>query len=194
MLQKNMYTILLEEPLRIALSGPSGCGNTTVSTLLASKLGIPCINYTFRALAKELGMPLSEIIEKAKTDFRFDRMVDEHQIEMAQKSSCVLGSRLAIWMLKEAQLKVGLIASPEVRIQRIYEREGGSLSDIADFTKMRDADDTRRYEKLYNIDNTDYSCADVLIDTEQYNPEQITELIIAELIKRNFIVKKSEHS
>lgn len=185
-----MYTILSETPLRIALSGASGCGNTTVSTLLAKKLGIPCINYTFRNLAKELKMPLTELIQKAKTDFSFDRMVDERQIEKAMKGSCVLGSRLAIWMLKEAQLKIGLIASQNVRIHRIYEREGGSLSDIAAFTKMRDADDTRRYKKLYTIDNTDYSYADISIDTEKYNPEQIIEIIIKELLTRGLIKKE----
>ena len=38
--------------LRIAISGKSGCGNTTVSTLLSEKLGIKLINYTFRTLAQ----------------------------------------------------------------------------------------------------------------------------------------------
>ena len=58
----------LNKELRIAISGKSGCGNTTVSTLLAETLGIKLINYTFRQLAQEKGMTLAEVIEKAKTD------------------------------------------------------------------------------------------------------------------------------
>ena len=43
----------LKKEIRIAISGKSGCGNTTVSGLLAQKLGIKLINYTFRQLAEE---------------------------------------------------------------------------------------------------------------------------------------------
>ena len=42
--------------MRIAVSGKSGCGNTTVSTLLAQRLGYPMINFTFRQMAKERNM------------------------------------------------------------------------------------------------------------------------------------------
>lgn len=181
------YSIPIGKELRIAISGASGCGNTTVSSILAHALGLPCINYTFRSLAQELGLPLEEVIEQAKTDFRFDRLVDERQLERALQSSCVLGSRLAIWMLKKADLKVYLYASAEVRVARIFQREGGSLDEIRDFTVMRDRDDTRRYKELYNIDNTDYAFADMHIDTERYEPDLIVELIIDELLRRSLI-------
>ena len=187
---KKTYCIPAGKKLRIAISGASGCGNTTVSSLLARTLDIPCINYTFRTLAKELEMPLNEVIEQAKTDFRFDRLIDKRQAELASKTSCVLGSRLAIWMLKEADLTVYLYASAEVRVERIFKREGGSLDSIRNFTAMRDNDDTRRYKELYNIDNTDYAFADMRIDTEHYQPDSIVQLIIDELLKRSLIFLK----
>ena len=62
----NDYAIPAKKELRIAISGASGCGNTTVSTLLADTLGIPCINYTFRSLAKELDMPLKQLLNRPK--------------------------------------------------------------------------------------------------------------------------------
>ena len=173
--------------LRIAISGKSGCGNTTVSTLLSKRLGITLINYTFRQLAAERGMTLAEVIENARTDFSYDKYVDTHQVELAQKESCVLGSRLAIWMLKEADLKVFLLASDEVRARRIFNREGGDLQKIKEFTAMRDSEDTRRYKELYNIDNSDYQFADLIIDTSKYTPEEIIEQIMAELKKRGLV-------
>lgn len=187
---KNEYTIVGGRELRIAISGASGCGNTTVSSLLADTLGIPCINYTFRNLAQELGMPLTDLIRQAQTDFHFDRLIDERQLQYAAKTSCVLGSRLAIWMLKEADLTVYLYASLEVRSARIFKREGGSLSEIQAFTAKRDSNDTRRYKELYGIDNTDYAFADLKIDTECTTPDKIVQRIIEELLRRSLISKR----
>ena len=177
----------LNKDVRVAISGKSGCGNTTISTLLAEKLGVKLINYTFRQLAAEKGLTLAQVIENARTDDSYDIFVDNHQVELARAEPCVLGSRLAIWMLKEADLKVYLFASDETRAKRILNREGGDLQKIKDFTAMRDSEDTRRYKKIYNIDNNDYSFSDLIIDTAKFNPEQIVELIIAELKKRNLI-------
>lgn len=177
----------LNKDVRVAISGKSGCGNTTVSTLLAEKLGVKLINYTFRQLAAEKGLTLAQVIENARTDDSYDIFVDNHQVELARAEPCVLGSRLAIWMLKEADLKVYLFASDETRAKRILNREGGDLQKIKDFTAMRDSEDTRRYKKIYNIDNNDYSFSDLIIDTAKFNPEQIVDLIIAELKKRNLI-------
>lgn len=185
------YKILGNSELRIAVSGKSGCGNTTVSTLLAETLGLPCINYTFRNLGIELGLSVKEIVEKAKTDFSYDRMVDTKQIEMATASSCVLGSRLAIWLLKQADLKVYLYASSDERARRVQMREGGDIEEIKAFTSMRDAEDTRRYKELYSIDNDDYKNADLVIDTEKYNPSEIVQIILQELKNRSLIEDNS---
>jgi cytidylate kinase len=179
--------------LRVAISGKSGCGNTTVSSVLAKTLGIQFINFTFRSLSKETGISLEQIIQNAKTSDWYDKQVDDRQIELALQDSCVLGSRLAIWMLKNADLKVYLYASESVRTARIQIREGGSLDDIVEFTRLRDAEDTRRYKELYNIDNNDYSFADLIVDTELYEPQAIVKLILDELCSRKLIMPRGIH-
>lgn len=185
------YAIKNGKELRVAISGKSGCGNTTVSTLLSEKLGVKLINYTFRQLAQEKGLTLEQVIQNAKTDDSYDKYVDTHQVELARKESCVLGSRLAIWMLKEADLKVYLLASDDLRAGRIFNREGGDLQKIKEFTAMRDSEDTRRYKHLYDIDNNAYEgVADIIIDTSKSGPDGIVESIIAELVKRDFVEKK----
>lgn len=171
--------------IKIAISGYSGCGNTTVSNMLAKKLSVPCINYTFRNLAEELKMDFKEIIQKSKTDFSFDRQVDAKQIELTKNQSCVLGSRLAIWLLEDATLRVFLTVPLEVRVARIAFRENMPESEVLEFTKNRDAADTARYLQLYKIDNTDYKFADLIIDASLYNPEEICEIIINTLKKQN---------
>jgi len=183
------YKIPAGKSLRIAISGRSGCGNTTVSTLLSNLLNVKLINFTFRNLAQEMGLSLAQVIENAKTDDSYDRTVDTRQVELARKESCVLGSRLAIWMLKEADLKVYLLASEELRASRILNREGGDLEEIKRFTAMRDAEDTKRYKALYGIDNTDYKAADLIIDTSKNLPEDIARIILSELEKRGLVEK-----
>ena len=173
--------------VRIAISGKSGCGNTTVSTMLSKKLGIKLVNFTFRQLAQEKGLTLAQVIENAKTDDSYDITVDTRQVELAKSESSVLGSRLAIWVLKEADLKVYLYASDQTRAQRIFNREGGDIEEIKKFTAMRDGEDSRRYQKLYQIDNNDYEFADLIIDTAKYNPKQIVKIICRELKKRKLV-------
>jgi putative cytidylate kinase len=182
------YKIPKGKELRVAISGKSGCGNTTISSLLASKLSIPCVNYTFKNLGAELGLTMKEIMEKAKTDFSFDRTVDTRQIELANKSSCILASRLAIWLLKNADLKVYLYASSDKRAKRIHLREGGDFEVLKTFTEIRDNEDTKRYKELYSIDNNDYSFVDLLIDTDDLNPEQIVTIITDNLLEKSLII------
>ncbi|HOJ98871.1 MAG: AAA family ATPase [Treponemataceae bacterium] len=175
------------QDLRIAISGKSGCGNTTVSRLLASRLGLRCINFTFRNLAQEQGLSLEEVLRRASTDDWWDREVDRRQVELArQDGGCVLGSRLAIWMLPEADLKVYLRAQPEVRAQRIQQREGGDLETITRFTLERDRQDRERYLRLYGIDNDVYDFADLIIDVDQPGPEEIVEQIVKSLSQRGY--------
>lgn len=183
------YRIPAGKELRIAISGKSGCGNTTVSGLLAEALGVRLINYTFRQLAEERGMTLAEVIENAKTDDSYDRAVDTRQVELAREGSCVLGSRLAIWMLREADAKIYLIADDELRARRIRNREGGDLGRIREFTAMRDREDSRRYLRLYGIDNSQYGFADMKIDTSCNVPEQILQTILDGLCGLGLVVK-----
>ena len=164
---------------RIAISGKSGCGNTTVTRLLSEALGFRMVNYTFHTMADEQGIDFDEFCRMAQDDPQYDYHVDEKQVELAMEDNSVLGSRLAIWMLKEADLKVYLTASPEVRAGRIHYREGGDRAHQMERTALRDKRDHERYLKLYNLDNDDYHFADLIINTDRMSAEQIRDIILA---------------
>jgi len=99
---------------------------------------------------------------------------------MAMKEdNCILGSRLAIWMLKDADLKVYLTASEETRASRVLKREGGTFEERYNQTVRRDNNDTKRYKAIYGIDNTSADeVADLVISTDDKTPEEIVDLII----------------
>ncbi|NLA93302.1 MAG: AAA family ATPase [Spirochaetales bacterium] len=165
--------------MRIAISGRSGCGNTTVSTLVSQITGYPLINFTFRNLAEERGVDFWTLSKMAEEDDSIDLELDRRQVEMAmEQESCVLGSRLAIWVLKEADLKVYLEASLEVRVSRIHRREGGSLEERLQETRQRDINDTERYKRIYSIDNTQSDIADLVINTDILSAQEIAALIV----------------
>ena len=109
--------------MKIAISGKSGCGNSTVTRKVAARLGYRDINYTFKDIAAEQGMTFEQLSEQAEHDPKWDRHLDHEQVRRAREAGdAVLGSRLAIWVLTDADLKVYLDAPPEVRSERIQRR------------------------------------------------------------------------
>lgn len=174
----NSYETWNKKSIKIAISGKSGCGNTTVSKLLADKLGLRQINYTFRDIAKEEGMEFQDFYKMAQKDSKWDLYLDKKQVEMADEGACVLGSRLAVWLFENANFKVYLFASPEVRAGRILEREGGTLEEIMAVTDKRDAMDQKRYEDLYKIHMDDFDHVDLVVDAASNNPQQIVNMIL----------------
>ncbi len=163
----------------IAISGKSGCGNSTVSRLVAERLGRRLVNYTFHTMADEMGIPFVRLLEMASADPSYDRTLDERQVAMAHERDCVMGSRLAIWLVRDAALRVYLHASSEVRAERIRRREGGEASAVLAFTKKRDETDRERYLSIYGIDNDRYDFADLVINTERMTPERIADVVVA---------------
>ncbi|MBN2737547.1 MAG: cytidylate kinase family protein [Spirochaetales bacterium] len=174
----------MSNKLTIAISGKSGCGNTTVSRLVAEKLGLKFINYTFHNMAEEKAMDFFELCEKAEHDSRYDLFLDQRLKDLAAPGQCVLGSRLAIWLLDKADIKIYLEGSVDLRVKRIAKREEKSYEQALDETKKRDKRDRERYMKLYNIDVDQYQFVDMLIDTGKFDQYQIADMIILEAKKK----------
>jgi len=174
----------MSSELTIAVSGKSGCGNTTVSTLLAQRLGLRLINYTFHNMAEERGLPFEQFVRLAEQDDQYDLYLDRHQVELASAGGCVLGSRLAIWLLPAATLRIYLTASLEERARRIARREGSDPALSRKAVEERDNRDRKRYLRLYKIDIDDYRLADLVVDTETGEPPYIVETILAALRAR----------
>jgi cytidylate kinase len=173
--------------LLIAVSSKSGCGNTTVSRLVAERLGLRLVNYTFHDMAMERGVTFEEVCRLAEDDPSLDQTLDRRQVELARAGRCVLASRLAIWLLREeADLTVYLTARPEVRAERIARREGISVEAAFRHTLERDGRDRRRYLRLYGIDVDVYGHAGLVVDTELGNQNYVAERILAHVGRDGF--------
>jgi cytidylate kinase len=171
----------MSSEVTVAISGKSGCGNTTVSRELARRLGLRLINYTFHDMARERGLSFEEFYRLVQQDTQYDRYLDQHQVELAAGGGCVLASRLAIWLLPRAHLRVYLGASAEARARRIARREGTDWQQALEELGWRDARDRERYLSLYEIDVDEYGFADLIVDTERGGPEYVVEEILKAL-------------
>ena len=52
----------------VAISGKSGCGNSTVSRIVAQRLGRKLVNYTFHTMADDMGLAFETLLEMAGAD------------------------------------------------------------------------------------------------------------------------------
>ncbi len=182
--------------MRIAVSGLSGCGNTTVTKLVARKLKLKRINYTFRNMAREKRVPFKKFLALAEKkfpemDFALDRKLSRL---VAANKDCVLGSRLAVWLdspqIKKKtgvsgfnfDLKVWLAAPLVVRAKRIQKREGGVFQKVLAETRERDAKDKSRYRKAYGI-NFSKPKVDLVVNAEKNDARQVADKILEAAVK-----------
>jgi len=166
----------------IAISGKSGCGNTTISKRIADRLGYEKVNYTFRKLAEEHEMSFEQLLIDSSHTEKYDKELDQKQVEMARKRNSILASRLAIWLMKDEAITVYLNASFETRIKNILIREKNkSKEEVIAFNRERDSNDHIRFMNLYKINNDDYSFADIIIETDNKGLDEIENEILEKI-------------
>ncbi|MFH1779960.1 MAG: (d)CMP kinase [Candidatus Micrarchaeota archaeon] len=181
--------------MRIVISGFTGCGNTTVTNLVSTKLGLKEYNYTFKELSQELGITLMEIHEKAKTNDEYDYLLDKKQIQfLLENDNVVVGTRLAVFLPLVAE-KLGvkkpnieycfwLTAQQPVRAERIAKRNNCSYEEALKEIQYRDSENKHRYQKLYGIElkQPDYA---TIIDTEKYDAEGVADKLIQIVLQKD---------
>lgn len=168
--------------MRVAISGHSGCGNTTATTNVGKALNLKIVNYTFRDLARDLNVDFEKIHSEAGTNLIYDYLTDLVLIRNAlANKNIVIGTRLAAWLM-DAELRIWLHAPLEARASRISMREsekGSNYEQILYKTLKRDEQNRKRYLRLYGLDIDDHSDFDITINTEKLTAAQVSSLIVA---------------
>ncbi len=184
--------------MRIAISGHSGCGNTTATSNVGQALQLKIVNYTFRDLAKDLGIPFEVMQKEASENLIYDYLTDLTLIRsVISNENIVIGSRLASWLV-DAELRIWLHAPLETRASRINCRENEKSSTYEQVlykTLKRDEQNRKRYLRLYGLDIEDHSDFDITINTEKLTADQVASLIIAaaKWAKKNRLERKNLH-
>ena len=173
------YIICSFTGLVIAVSGLHGSGRSTHAKRLAETFGLRYVSSgtIFRQMAEERGLSLEEMSKLTDEDPEFDKLIDERAKEEASKGGMVLDATLAGWMAEEADLKIYLMTPPEARVNRIAEREDMSLEDVERETQVRAESERLRFIEYYDIDITDLSIYDVILNTDLYEPDGTARIL-----------------
>jgi len=171
----------------IAISGPHGSGKSTAARTVAELLNYTYVSagQLFREMAKEKGLTIEELSKLAETNNEIDNYIDNKTVELAQvENGLIVDAQLGGWVLRKvADLIIYITAPLKTRIQRIAEREDRSIEEIKKETLMREESERDRYQKLYNINISDLSIYDVIINTKKYDAAGCVDIIMASVKK-----------
>ena len=167
----------------ITVGGLAGTGTTTTAELLSEKLDIPYISagFVFRQMASERGMSVLEFSEFAEGNDDIDKEIDKRQAELAKSAeNLIVEGRLSAYFV-EADLKLWLVTPFDVRSSRIAERESKSVDVAKEEIITRENSEALRYMDIHNIDIKNMDIYDLIINTDTFDPEQVSEIILTTL-------------
>lgn len=171
----------VDSGLFVTVSGPPGCGATTICERLSTALDCGYVNggELFRRIAEERDMSLRQLIAKAQETDEIDRALDRRLRRIAEEWGAankpfVLESRLAGWIAgNRADLRVWLDAPEDVRIERTADREEQAAE-----MRVREVAESSRYENYYGIDLDDRSFYDLSINTARWDPDAVVDIML----------------
>lgn len=167
----------------VTVSGKAGTGTTTLSQRLSNALDLPhyYAGAIFRDMARERGMTLQEFGEYAENNHEIDMELDDRMVEIAKRGDAVLEGRLSAWHADRADadaLRVLLTATERTRAERVAEREDEEVETVLENIRARDASEARRYGQLYEVDPADHDLYDLVVDTEDKDPDEVAETVL----------------
>jgi len=168
----------------ITIGGLAGTGTTTTAELLSKKLDIPYISagFVFREMAAERGMSVLEFSEFAEGNDDIDKEIDKRQAQKAKEADdLIIEGRLSAYFVDNADLRIWLVTPFDVRSKRISEREDKSVEVAMDEIVIREKSEALRYMEIHNIDISNMDIYDLIINTDTFNPENVSEIIIQTL-------------
>ena len=175
-------TASIETDLLITVSGPPGCGATTLCRRLSEAIDCPYISGgdIFREVAEKHDLTLTQLTAKAQESDEFDRALDKRIRTIGEKwgnseKPCIIESRLAGWLAgNHADLRIRLDAPTEIRKERVSGRE----ETVAEM-QVREVGEAQRFDNYYEIDVEDRELYDIQLNTARWSKQGVFEIIRA---------------
>jgi cytidylate kinase len=167
----------------VTLSGLPGSGTSTVAAATSVALGIEHLDggTVFRAMASERGLSLAEFSRLAEGDDTVDRALDDRLAARIAAGDVLVESRLAGWLAHRgahAGVKVWIDCDEVERARRVGARDTHDLGAALEANQQREASERTRYLEYYDIDLTDLSVYDLVLDSTDVGPEELVASIV----------------
>jgi CMP/dCMP kinase len=173
----------------VVINGDLGSGKSTVSGLLARRLGIRRISVgdLYREMARQRGVTALQLNLHAELDDKIDHYVDHLQRDIAASGErLVVDSRLA-WFFFHDALKVHLITDPVVAAYRVLGRPADtverytSVAEARQRLAERSESERLRFTERYGADKTRLRNYDLVCDSTRATPQEIVARIVEAL-------------
>jgi cytidylate kinase len=170
----------IDSNLFLTVSGPPGCGATTLCTRLSEAMDCPYVSggEVFREIAADREVSLNQLTAKAEASDDIDRAIDGRLRSIAEKwgaanKAFILESRLAGWIAgNRADLRIWLDAPEEIRRRRISDREETTWE-----MSVREVSEAGRYDRYYEIDIADREFYDLQLNTARWSKDGAFEIV-----------------
>ena len=180
----------------ITISGTPGSGKSTIAKDLVKKYNAKRVyaGAIWRQMAKERGMTLIELQKQMannpEVDTEVDKKATREAYKLAEDHLVIVEGRVLYHFIpesiklfikvdiEEGAKRIWLSWEKEENKQKRNEANVNSLEELIEKTKQRKASNIARYTKFYNIDHTDESQYDFVLDTTNINAEQATQKVI----------------
>ena len=159
--------------MKICISGLTGSGKTTLGDALAKELGIEHVKPTYKSATKtEDG--LIRLLETASV--RYIKDFDRDIVAMARGRDCVITTWHGPWIIRDATVRVWLLASLEERARRIAKRGGKDMAYCERHIKEKDRLTMAQYRRAYGKD-FDLSVMDLQMNYERMEQNEAVAAI-----------------
>jgi len=185
-----------KENFIITISGTPGSGKSTIAKNLVKIFNAKrvYVGGIRRDMAKEKGMTLMELNQYALTnpeaDVDVDKKVNAEIKKLAKKFPVIVEGRTQFHFFPDS-IKLYIKADLEEGAKRIWlslqkpankakrnEARVNSLKELMEKIINREKNDLKRYKKYYNLNHTDKSHYDFIIDTTHINAKQATQKVV----------------
>jgi len=167
----------------ITISGPPGSGTTTIAKLLRDRIGIKYVyaGEIFRRRADEMKMSLADFGRYVEEHPEEDIRLDDVMKGIIQRGNVLVEGRVSGWLAHHygfMAFKIFLAATEDVRAKRVANRESKEVGVVLAENREREASERQRYRESYDFDLLDTSFYDLVVDTDDKTPDEITEIIL----------------
>ena len=177
----------------ITITGKPCSGKSTIAKLLVEQHGFKRIGVgdIFKEEAKKRGMNAEEFNAFCMKDPSFDYIIDQQTVELGKKyenKTVVFDSRMA-WHFVPKSFKVFVDLDEDEMARRLVnsDREGkekySTIDEAKQTLKNRQQLEIDRYKKIYNQDLSDMKNFDLVLDSSNMTPQQLSDQLWEEYQK-----------
>lgn len=176
---------------KISLSGDLGSGKSTICEIFREKYGFSIFHTgkIYRELAEKHQMTAAEFGKYCENHSEIDALIDEALREEGRRNgSIIFDSRMA-WFFVPDSFKVHLVVEPDIAADRVLKANRGKIEKFSTTEEAKQQLNVRRqsecvrYYDKYKVDINDFSNYNLVIDTTHRTPQEVADIVVAELEK-----------